>query len=59
MADNPSTPLFEDGHRVSLMEELYRRYGGAAVGPGAARQLLRFCWKKYSWLVIVGGATKA
>jgi lipopolysaccharide/colanic/teichoic acid biosynthesis glycosyltransferase len=39
-------------HRVALIEELYRRYGAS----GSRAQRSRFLFKKYSWLLVIGGA---
>ncbi len=41
--------------RVALMEELYQRYGRAR-GPASWPGRLRFLWKKYAWMLVVGGA---
>jgi lipopolysaccharide/colanic/teichoic acid biosynthesis glycosyltransferase len=50
----PSHPAAN--HRVLLLEELYRRYGGRRMGTGSVLRRLRFWRKKYAWIVIVGGA---
>lgn len=42
--------------RVELMEELYRRYGSTASGPGGLGLRLRYWRKRYGWTIIVGGA---
>jgi len=42
--------------RVVLMEELYRRYGSGASGPGGLCLCLRYWRKKYAWIMVVGGA---
>ena len=42
--------------RVELMEELYRRYGSKASGPGGLGLRLRYWRKKYAWIIVVGGA---
>lgn len=39
--------------RLAMMEELYRRYGD----PRLDRQRrLRFLWKRYAWVAVIGGA---
>ena len=39
--------------RVEMVEELYRRYGD----PHMDRQRrLRFLWKRYAWVAVIGGA---
>jgi lipopolysaccharide/colanic/teichoic acid biosynthesis glycosyltransferase len=50
------TPLNSRLQRNLLMEELHRRYGDGTRGPGALLYRLRFWWKKYAWLIVVGGA---
>ena len=42
--------------RDELMEELYRRYGSKAGGPGGLGHRLRYWRKKYAWIIVVGGA---
>jgi lipopolysaccharide/colanic/teichoic acid biosynthesis glycosyltransferase len=53
-ADAPA-PLSSEA-RVLLVEELYRRYGKGASGPGSFLRRLRLVRKKYAWFLIVGGA---
>jgi lipopolysaccharide/colanic/teichoic acid biosynthesis glycosyltransferase len=43
-------------HRVLLLEELHRRYGGGLLGTGSWLRRWRFWRKKYAWILIVGGA---
>src|SRR5690349_14991355 len=53
-ADTPA-PLSSEA-RVLLVEELYRRYGKGASGPGSFLRRLRLARKKYAWFLVVGGA---
>jgi lipopolysaccharide/colanic/teichoic acid biosynthesis glycosyltransferase len=54
--DTPSAAPVAANHRIELLEELHRRYGGSRLGTGSFLRRLRFWWKKYSWIVIIGGA---
>jgi len=47
----------QEGHsqRISLMEELYERYG-SGVGAGGLGLRLRYWRKRYGWTIVVGGA---
>ncbi len=42
--------------RLSLIEELHRRYGDGSRGGNQLRLRLRFWQKKFAWLAILGGA---
>src|SRR5262245_28440225 len=42
--------------RLSIIEKLYYRYGGGGSGGGKFFLRMRFWQKKYSWLVVLGGA---
>ena len=46
--------ISDSTERVELMEGLLRRYGPKAGGGFVNRG--RFLWKKYSWIIVVGGA---
>ncbi|HEX8999665.1 MAG TPA: sugar transferase [Blastocatellia bacterium] len=43
-------------HRLSLIEELHRRYGDGSRGGNQLRLRLRFWQKKYAWIAVLGGA---
>ncbi len=42
--------------RLELMDELFERYGRGTTGLAGLKHRLRFLRKKYSWIVVVGGA---
>lgn len=48
-----------NAQRIVLLEELHRRYGNGARGPGELRNRMRFWRKKYAWSLVVGGAMLA
>jgi exopolysaccharide biosynthesis polyprenyl glycosylphosphotransferase len=52
-AEEPRTddPRGERAHRLELMEELLKRYGG-----GKGRQSWRYLRKRYAWILITGSA---
>ncbi len=56
MNTNIKSPLGEGPQRLALMEELYKRYGTGATGPGGWRLRLRYWRKKYAWIIVVGGS---
>lgn len=56
MNTNIKSPLGEGPQRLALMEELYKRYGTGATGPGGWRLRLRYWRKKYDWIIVVGGS---
>jgi len=42
--------------RLSLIEELHRRYGDGSGGGNQLRLRIRFWQKKYAWIAVLGGA---
>ena len=56
--NNPAkgSSLTEGHQRVELMEELYKRHGAGATGPGAVARRFHYWRKKYAWILVVGGA---
>jgi lipopolysaccharide/colanic/teichoic acid biosynthesis glycosyltransferase len=57
MGSTPSlSPEQGSGHRIALMDELYRRYGSAPRGARGVGRCLRFWREKYAWILVVGGA---
>ncbi len=56
MESEKKSYLTEGRQRIALMEELYRKYGGAAGGPAGLIRQIRFWRKKYAWMIVVGGA---
>jgi len=43
-------------HRLSLIEELHRRYGDGSGSGNQRRLRIRYWQKKYAWIVVLGGA---
>ena len=56
MKSTDISSMEDRSQRVALMEELYRRYGSGAGGPGGLALRLRYWRKKYAWIIVVGGA---
>ncbi len=53
-ATSPNTQTQED--RLLLMHIMHERYARGTRGTGRLVNNFRFLWKKYSWLLIIGGA---
>jgi len=57
MTDDTKKNIEEnDVFRVNLTEELYEKYVKGTTFTGSLKQRIRFFRKKYTWIIIVGGA---
>lgn len=52
-----NAPGLNRKQRVEIMEELFMRYGSGEVGIHGLIKHLHFYQKKYTWLLVVGGAS--